>query len=252
MTSKHHHLRQTLRNCCLAAAAFALALPPALADTAFKLPPPRPADFGKQAASHEVRLLANWVLASRDNRSMPFVILDKRLARLYVFDSGGLLRGATPVLLGRARGDDSVPGIGERKMEDIEVFERTTPSGRFVGQPGRNVDGEDIVWVDYDAAVSMHRLRAIDPKERRFQRLASRTPFDNRISYGCINVPAAFYDAFVSPLFAAHRAVVYVLPETRGLRNLFTPPDTARAATHVTRPGARGVTALGLVPLSKL
>ena len=251
MTSKRYHLRHTLRSCCLAAAALALALP-AFGETAFKLPPPRPADFGKQATTPQVRLLANWVLASRDNRSMPFVILDKRLARLYVFDSGGLLRGATPVLLGRARGDDSVPGIGERKMEEIEVFERTTPSGRFVGQPGRNAEGEDIVWVDYDAAVSMHRLRVVDPKERRLKRIATRTPFDNRISYGCINIPPAFYDAFVSPLFAAHRAVVYVLPETRGLRHMFEPPETRRAATHVTRPGARGVTALGLVPLSKL
>jgi hypothetical protein len=31
---------------------------------------------------------------------------------------------------------------------------------------------------------------------------------DNRISYGCINVPAAFYDGVVRPLLAGGRAVV--------------------------------------------
>jgi len=85
------------------------------------------------------------------------------------------------VLLGLARGDDSVPGIGERKIAEILPFERTTPAGRFVGERGRNASGEDIVWVDYDAAVSMHRVRATNPKERRLERLASPTPADNRI-----------------------------------------------------------------------
>jgi hypothetical protein len=63
------------------------------------------------------------------------------------------------VLLGLARGDVSVPGIGERKISDINPHERTTPAGRFISEPGRNLSGEDIVWVDYDAAVSMHRVR---------------------------------------------------------------------------------------------
>jgi hypothetical protein len=230
-----------------AIAASALCLQPAFAANAFTAAPARQADFGKQRASRDVQRLAAWVLASRDSRGLPFVIVDKRQARLFVFDSGGLLRGNAPILLGLARGDDSVPGIGERKMADIKPFERTTPAGRFIGAPGRNANGEDIVWVDYDAAVSMHRVRATNPKERRLQRLATRSPADNRISYGCINVPAAFYDAFVSPLFAAHRAVVYVLPETRPLRELLAPVVIARPAV-VTRPGPHAVMGPGLVP----
>jgi hypothetical protein len=127
-----------------------------------------------------------------------------------------------PVLLGAARGDDSVPGIGERRIRDIRPFERTTPAGRFEAEPGRNTQGEDIVWIDYDAAVSMHRVRATNPRERRLQRLATPTIADNRISYGCINVPAKFFDRWVSPIFARGRhAIVYVLPEVHSLGQVF-------------------------------
>ena len=134
-----------------------------------------------------------------------------------------------------------MPGIGERKIADILPFERTTPAGRFKAEAGRNLGGEDIVWVDYDAAVSMHRVRATNPRERRLERLASSTVADNRISYGCINVPAAFFDAWVSPIFKSSPAPVYVLPEVRHEREVFSflkaralapvsPPDPALSA----------------------
>lgn len=45
--------------------------------------------------------------------------------------------------------------------------------------------GVEILWVDYDAPISLHRVITTMPKERRAQRLASQTPLDNRISYGC-------------------------------------------------------------------
>jgi hypothetical protein len=52
-------------------------------------------------------------------------------------------------------------------------------------------------------------------------RLASPTPEDNRASLGCVVVPAAFYDSVVEPMLGHGRAVVYVLPETRPVRELF-------------------------------
>ena len=174
------------------------------------------------SAAPQVRIVANWVAAAADHGGAPFVIVDKRNATLFVFDETARVVAATPILLGAAIGDASVPGIGERPMAAIKPHERTTPAGRFVGEAGRNLQGEDIVWVDYDAAVSMHRLRANDPRERRRERLATPTAADNRISYGCINVPAAFYDAHVKPVFAGgKRAVVYVMPETRALHDVF-------------------------------
>lgn len=179
------------------------------------------ADFGEMQPSADARRVADWAAASNDAKGLPFAIIDKRGARLYVFDPIGRLQGAAPVLLGLARGDDSVPGIGERKIADIRPHERTTPAGRFVAEHGRNHKGEDIVWIDYDAAVSMHRVRPVDPKERRLQRLASPTPSDNRISYGCVNVPTTFYDKVLRRTFSTRHAIVYVLPETRPLHEVF-------------------------------
>jgi hypothetical protein len=180
--------------------------------------------------SADVLFVAHWVAQSADNMGAAFAIVDKKQARVFVFEAGGAFRGAAPVLLGLARGDDSVPGIGERPIASILPQERTTPAGRFVSEPGANTHGEDIVWVDYDAAVSMHRARVVDPKERRFERLATPTPDDNRISYGCINVPIAFYDSTVRPLLGKAKGVIYVLPETRPVRSMFGPQAGAAFA----------------------
>lgn len=181
----------------------------------------RRSSSGVESASKDVRFIANWVRHSGDNGKLSFVIIDKKNARAFVFDPAGKLLGDAPVLLGAARGDHSVPGIGERPLAQVRPEERTTPAGRFIGEMGRNLSGEDIVWVDYDAAVSMHRVRATNPQERRLQRLASPTTADNRISFGCINMPAAFYEKVLSPQFKGRHGVVYVLPEVKPVREVF-------------------------------
>ena len=162
-----------------------------------------------------------WVVGSGNQQGMPFALIDKTAAQLHLFDAKGVLRASSPVLLGLARGDHSVPGIGERKMSDILVHERTTPAGRFVSEPGRNLQGQDIVWIEYDTAVSLHRVRANNGAERRLQRLASSMASDNRISYGCVNVPTTFYDRYVAPSWGQQPGVVYVLPETVSAASFF-------------------------------
>jgi hypothetical protein len=198
--------------------AVALAASAALAPDAAAQPWP----IGAELLPADAKAVLRWVRQSQDNEGAPFIVIDKRQARLWLFDARGSLLGDTPVLLGLARGDASVPGIGEREMADIQRHERTTPAGRFIAEPGVNASGEDIFWIDYDAAVSMHRVRAVNAAERRLQRLASPSVADNRISYGCINVPAAFYDRRIRPLFLSGRGVVYVLPEQVPLRRLFS------------------------------
>lgn len=204
-----------------------------------------PGASADKPANDDVRQMTSWIVSAGDSRGLPFMIIDKVGARLYVFTPEGRLRGSSPVLLGLARGDDSVPGIGTRKIADIQPEERTTPAGRFVAEKGRNSHGEDIVWVDYDNAISMHRVRATNPAERRLQRLATPTSGDNRISYGCINVPVKFYNAVVNPTFERANAVVYVLPETRPLQAVFVNMrrDTRQAdaaATPARTPAQRG------------
>ena len=143
----------------------------------------------------------------------PFLVIDKREAELYVFAGDGALRGRTPVLLGSARGDSTVPGIGDRPIAQVLPHERTTPAGRFMGEIGRNARNEDVVWVDYDAAVSIHRVITTNRAEHRLERLLSPTPEDNRISYGCINVLPDFFERSILPEFAGRRAPIYILPE---------------------------------------
>lgn len=177
----------------------------------------------------EVAAFAQRAVAAGDNRQQPFAVIDKKNARVFVYGADGTLKASSPVLLGLARGDASVPGIGERPMAQIKPDERTTPAGRFVSEPGRNTSGEDIVWVDYDAAISMHRVRATNKAERRLQRLATPSVADNRISYGCINVPASFYDTHVKPVLGKRYGVVYVLPESSPMAShfAFVDADTA-------------------------
>lgn len=199
-------------------------------------PPSRPGrlpDFGQGKPSQDVRHIANWSFFTGDHAGKAVVILDKKEAKVYTLDPGGRLIASTPVLLGSAIGDRAVPGIGDKPLEDIRPEEKTTHAGRFVAEPGVNTEGEDVIWVDYGAALSMHRVRANNASERRLERLASPTEDDNRISYGCINVPVNFFEGVLSPVVRKTGAVIYVLPETRTPQEVFGSWD-------VTDPHARG------------
>ena len=169
----------------------------------------------------DIQVLANSVVKTHDSGRQPFAIIDKVQARLFVFQPDGRVQGSTPVLLGSAKGDDSVPGIGQRKIADIRLAERTTPAGRFVSQPGRNLQGEDLIWFKHSEGLAIHRLRPGGKLEQRAQRLASSTPQDNRISLGCVVVPVAFYHSVVAPVIGKSLSVVYVLPETLPVQALF-------------------------------
>jgi len=223
---------------CPKSAATALALAFCLAAAAPTLAAAQGrAAFGTEPASSEARRVADWVMASADNQGLPFVIVDKARARVFVFQTGGRLVGAAPALLGLSNGDHSVPGIGERKLSAIRPDERTTPAGRFLASKGRNLAGHVIIWVDYAAAISMHTVVTTNAKERRLQRLATPSVLDNRISYGCINVPAAFFESVVSPAFSG-AGVVYVLPEVEPIEQVFV-GLAARGPTPRTGGGAR-------------
>lgn len=121
------------------------------------------------------------------------------------------------VLLGSAIGDETLPSVRDKPLWAINAEERTTPAGRFTTEPGEDMTGQPVIWVDYDAAVAMHRVVVGKPGERRFERLASLSAKDNRISNGCINVPGAFFDSVVQPLLGDTHGVVYVLPDLKSL-----------------------------------
>jgi hypothetical protein len=172
-------------------------------------------------APEAVKKMADWVFDSGDNRGLPFVIVDKSEAKVFVFDKSARILGTAWALVGSTRGDDSVPGIGTMPLTQITPDMRTTPAGRFVATIGHDLGKLDVLWVDYPNAVSLHRVINTNPAERRLERIVSKVPADHRISYGCINVPAQFFDSVVDPIFKDTNGIVYILPEVKEMHAVF-------------------------------
>lgn len=174
------------------------------------------------APSADVREVVQWVSATGDHKGKPFAIVDKKQARVYVFDAQGRLAGASSAVLGATIGDHSVPGVGARAQRgEVREDERTTPAGRFDSVPGTNLSGEHVVWADPTTAFAIHRLRPGRAHAMRQQSLSTATPDDNRLSLGCVVVPESFYTEVVQRVLGNSRGVVYVLPETSAVSDLF-------------------------------
>jgi hypothetical protein len=167
------------------------------------------------AGTEPAASLARAVIRSLDHHGLPFAIVDKRAALLLVYRADGSLAGRTPILIGRTPGDRSMPGVGERAQRHaLRSDDRTTPAGRFDAEPGHNLNGEAIVWVDYASALAIHRLRSGPLLATRAPALGARSsPRDRRLSDGCIVVPVAFYAAVIQAVLGRGHAVVYVMPE---------------------------------------
>jgi hypothetical protein len=216
------------RGALIGAAVLVLVLPPVLhfgprlSRPASVAKPPvahRHADFAAEAASPDAKRLANWIADSHDNGAHWFVVLDKRDAKVFLFDQNGRLQTAVPTVIGSAIGDDTAPGVGDKPLGDLLPEERTTPAGRFVAEVGETSSRhEDVVWVDYNAAVSMHRIIKVP---ERLNAIATPGPEDNRLSNGCINLPDEFYEKALRPAVDRSGVVVYILPETRPLKQTF-------------------------------
>jgi hypothetical protein len=169
----------------------------------------------------EAKNLAGWIVSSYDHQQLPFIVVDKRAAKIFVFLADGNLLGSAAALIGVTPGDDTAPGVGKKRLADISVAERTTPAGRFVADLGLDLQNSEILWVDYDSGLSLHIVATGVASERRLQRLSSRQPTDLRITYGCINVSKQFYKEFVYPTFKNTSGIVYILPEVHSIQKVF-------------------------------
>ena len=169
-------------------------------------------------APDAVKKMAAWALGSGDNRGLPFVIVDKSEAKVFAFGKSGTMLGATWALIGLARGDDNVPGIGTMPLRKITPDMRTTPAGRFVAAIGYNLGKKEVLWVDYPTALSLHRVVNTNRAERRLERIVSEVPAEHRISYGCINVPKAFHETVVGPNIDPQRRQGQYAVDTRRRR----------------------------------
>jgi len=176
--------------------------------------------------------VTDWIAATHDNGTLPYIIIDKKAASVLVFDAKGKLQGASPALVGVAPGDDSTPGIGSKDLSKIGPAEKTTPAGRFVSRFGVAAGGQTVLWIDWSTSVALHAVVTGNRSERRLERLLSPSPVDNRITFGCVNVPANFYREKVRPLFTRAGGVVYVLPDTKPLETVFPGVLVHQAATR--------------------
>lgn len=178
-------------------------------------------DFEAQHATADAHQVVDWVIDSKNNQALPFLVIDKVHAEVFVFRADGGFLGATPALVGLMPGDESAVGVGSQTLASIRPGERTTPSGRFYATLGRNLQNREILWIDYQTGLSLHRAITGARSEQRSLRLSTPTPQDNRITYGCINVSAPFFDKVVRPNAMAKGTMVYILPETKSAQQVF-------------------------------
>ena len=175
-------------------------------------------------ASDDARYVEHWIHQKGDDHGRPFVIVDKKAARIYVFGAGGTLVGMSSTILGQSRGDIPVPGAGQKNPVNLLPDERKTPAGRFESQPGRNLHGEPVVWVDYDTGIAIHRVRPGISQMQRTASLATEDPNDKRLSLGCVVVPEQFFLSVVLPTLGHVHGTIYVLPEDGPVQAMFNEP----------------------------
>lgn len=179
--------------------------------------------------------VTSWVNETGDNNGLPYLVIDKPSATIFAFDASGKPVGFGPVLIGRALGDDATPGIGNKSLAEIGPAEKTTPAGRFLARFGKAAGNTRVLWVDYATSVAIHTIPSGNPKENRTRRMLSPDIDDNRITFGCINVPKALYNGKIAPMFGKKGGYVYILPDTKPLEDAFPPlharPFNAAAAS---------------------
>lgn len=180
-------------------------------------------DAPKLQPSAETLRVQDWVSSAGDNHGLPYLIVDKPHAALFLYDSSGKQLAAVPVLIGIAPGDDATPGIGAKQLSEIGPAEKTTPAGRYLARFGLAIGKERVLWVDYYTSVALHPVPTgtAARKEKRRERLASPTPDDNRITFGCINVPSTFYAKLLSPMYKGKGGYVYILPDSKPIEEVF-------------------------------
>jgi hypothetical protein len=192
----------------------------------------------KVEASDDARYVEHWIHEKGDDHGRPFVIVDKKAARIYVFGAGGKLVGMSSTILGQSRGDIPVPGAGQKDPSQLLFNERKTPAGRFESIPGKNLHGEPVVWVDYDTGIAIHRVRPGISQMQRDASLATEDPNNKRLSLGCVVVPEDFFWTIVLPTLGKVRGTVYVLPEDGPVEAMFAEPKPGAAVAAV---AARGM-----------
>ena len=189
---------------------------------------------GEVVMSSATKASLDHIIDTNDNGGRPFVIADKKAGKLYLMNADGKVVDTTPALFGKTPSDSAktsgVTGAGKYDLKYNRDARLPSGYAGSVQSFDTGANGEQF---------AIHRV--IDVKgQNRQSRLDSKTARDNRITLGCINVPAEFYNQHLDNELGA---VLYVLPETSGWGgNLYqpTPRQTAQAAPQVTQTAVKG------------
>lgn len=163
-----------------------------------------------QGLSNTASAVRAWVQETKDNRGHKYIIADKVSGEMHIMDSRGNVLATMPALYGTQKGDAAAPGQTPAGIFTLQQRHDVASSfGGDVQQFAEHSDGS--IW-------AIHRVLTSNPKQMRQARLNSPTAEDNRISLGCINVPADMYNKYLKNGF---KGKLYVIPEQRPLGEVF-------------------------------
>ena len=131
------------------------------------------------------------------------------------------MKATAPALYGKKLGDGMT--LGETPAGIFTVHQEAAPSS-YGG------DLQQFATAPNGDIYAIHRVLTTNPKQNRLGRLASPTAADNRISLGCINIPADLYNKYLSGNF---NGKLYVLPDQRSLGDVFKGIDQQRAQANL-------------------
>jgi hypothetical protein len=159
-------------------------------------------------------VMAQWVMNNDDSLGMPFAIADKVDGSVTFFSPDGNLLATTPALFGSTYGDIYSDKQLNKDKSSKSSSDMITPAGRFEAKTGKSKDyGKSIKFFkEGKRVIAIHKTYIGKPSQRRQERLRTQDPNDNRVSMGCVNIPADMMKDF-GVLFEGG-GVVYILPET--------------------------------------
>jgi hypothetical protein len=156
-----------------------------------------------------LRDMANW--------PEPYILIDKPNATGYVIGADHRIQAKFPVLLGRERGDQ--PNTVNVRVDSPSSPGATTPSGMFRLSRARLTEkdfseyNDNIFRLEGPGAGgnALHETWRGELHSRE-QALATPTPEDNRVSWGCVNISRAIFETHVKQLPSG--TIVWITPET--------------------------------------
>ena len=161
----------------------------------------------KMSEAAQVTYSAVAPIAKAANKA--FMITDKAGGMLHVFHADGSLLVQDVALVGKDVGDklEGAKKITPAGQYDLHLVPDAEYTGGFVYHMGGAVREDGLT-------VAVHAVYTGEASEKRPERLATPTPKDNRISWGCINVNnSTMVDTLLPAKAEINGSLIFVMPE---------------------------------------